>query len=68
MGLRFDSRAWLRLNHPTRRSFSRFGATGVTLLSIVLLAIGALALGVLCSARLVGAVCPAPVRRLAFWG
>lgn len=43
------------------------GAIGVTTATVALLLVGATTTTLLCSARLVGAACPAPVRRLAFW-
>jgi predicted MFS family arabinose efflux permease len=40
----------------------RFGAAGITVLSVLLLLVSALSLALLCSPRLVGAVCPTAVR------
>ena len=48
-------------------ALERFGVEGVTVVSAALLLLSALALGLLCSRQLVGAVCPAPVQRMAFW-
>lgn len=44
-----------------------FGAVGVTVLSISLLAFSGIALALLCTQRLVGAVCPTGVGNLIFW-
>lgn len=46
----------------------RFGPSGITLLSVALLLLSAAALALLCTQRLVGNACPAPVQRLALRG